>query len=166
LVSESGLEADDDPNEKPDEGADGALLSESALGADDDPNEKPDEDVVDDLLSESALGAADDPNENPDDGAGVDASPDLDDEPNEKDEAEGPLGDPLGGTAAPNANAVEGEVFGCLAPKENENDLAGVEVSPVGLGVSSFFSAGVVGLKVNPLEGVSFFSVFEVSLGG
>ena len=148
--SESGFGADEDPNEKPDEGA-GALASVSDFAADEEPNENPDEGagVLD---SVSDLAAVEEPNENPDDGAetgdgdGAGASLlfDCEDEPKEKDEAEGPLGDPLGGTAAPKANAVEGEVLGCLAPNENENDFAGVDVSSVGLegaGDSSFFSA-------------------------
>ena len=150
--SASDFGADEDPNENPDEGA-GALGSVSDFGADEEPNENPDEGagVFD---SASDLGAADEPNENPDvgaetgdgDGAGASLLFDCEDDPKEKDDAEGPLGDPLGGTAAPKANAVEGEVFGCLAPKENEKDFAGVDVSSDGLegaGDSSFFfSAG------------------------
>jgi hypothetical protein len=174
--SESGFGVDDEPKENPDEGA-GALVSVSDFGADEEPNENPDEGagVLD---SESALGAVEEPNENPDDGAeagdgdGAAASLlfDCEDDPKEKDEAEGPLGDPLGGTAAPKANAVDGEVFGCLAPKENENDLAGVDASSVGLegaGDSSFFSAEAAWPKLNPdpPEGVSFFS-FEASFAG
>jgi hypothetical protein len=174
--SESGFGADEDPKENPDEGA-GALVSVSDFGADEEPNENPDEGagVLD---SVSDLWAVEEPNENPDDGAeagdGDGAAPsllfDCEDDPKEKDEAEGPLGDPLGGTAAPKANAVDGEVFGCLAPKENENDFAGVDVSSVGLegaGDSSFFSAGADWPKLNPdpPEGVSFFSL-EASLAG
>jgi hypothetical protein len=176
--SESDFGADEDPKEKPDEGA-GALVSVSDFGVDEEPNENPDEGAGV-LFSESDLGAVEEPNENPDDGAevgdgdgaGAGASLlfDWEDDPKENEEAEGPLGDPLGGTAAPKANAVEGEVFGCLAPKENENDFAGVEVSSVGLegaGDSSFFSAEAAWPKLNPdpPEGVSFFS-FEASFAG
>ena len=137
VLFSSDFGADDEPNEKPDVGA-AALTSESGFeaGAEDEPNEKPDEGVVDTFVS-SAFGTEDD---------GVGASLLLEEEPNEKDDAEGPLGDPLGCTAAPNANAVEGEVEGCLAPNENEKGSAGVEVvffSSVTFGVaSSFFSSG------------------------
>jgi hypothetical protein len=177
-LSESDFGADDEPKENPDEGAEvGAWASVSDFGADEEPNENPDEGagVLD---SESDLGAAEEPNENPDvgaeagdgDGAAASLLFDCEDDPKEKDEAEGPLGDPLGGTAAPKANAVDGEVFGCLAPKENENDFAGVDVSSVGLegaGDSSFFSLGADWPKLNPdpPEGVSFFS-FEASFAG
>jgi hypothetical protein len=151
-LSESGFGFDDEPKENPDEGA-GALVSVSDLGADEEPNENPVEEGAGVLDSVSDLGAVEEPNENPDvgaeagdgDGAGTSLLFDCEDDPKEKDEAEGPLGDPLGGTAAPKANAVDGEVFGCLAPKENENDLAGVDASSVGLegaGDSSSFSAG------------------------
>jgi len=151
--SESVFGADEEPKENPDEGAEaGALVSVSDFGADEEPNENPDEGAGI-LDSVSDLGAVEEPNENPDDGAeagdgdGAGASLlfDCEDDPKENEEAEGPLGDPLGGTAAPKANAVDGEVLGCLAPNENENDFAGVEVSSVGLGGagdSSFFSSG------------------------
>lgn len=151
VLFSSDLGAEEEPNENPDEGADD-LASVSGLGADEDefPKENPEEGAAGPLPSVSDLGAEDDPNENPDvDAAGGGASLALLDEPNEKEEAAGPLGDPLDGTAAPNANAVEGEVFGCLAPKENENDLAGVEVDVV-----SSFSVPFVFVVVDS----SFFS--------
>ena len=54
---------------------------------------------------------------------------DDDEDPNENVGAAFPLGDPLLGTAAPNENAVEGDVEGGLALNENpENGLEGVVV--------------------------------------
>jgi hypothetical protein len=151
----------DEPNENPDEGAD------VLLGAADEPNENPEEAGVDAVLgSASGFGADDDPKENPDVGAGggVGAGASLadafEDEPNEKPEADAPLGDPFAGTAAPNEKAVEGDVEGGLAPNEKANDLAGVDVSvfsSVGLGAEP---------KLNGLDGLgSFFSSAAFSTG-
>lgn len=105
----------EEPNENPDEGA-GVLL-----GGADEPNEKPEEGAeAVGLASVSGFGADDDPKENPDvaAGAGVDEGAAdslvdaLEDAPNENPEADGPLGDPFAGTAAPNEKAVEGDVEG------------------------------------------------------
>jgi hypothetical protein len=93
--------------------------------------------------------------------AGVEEEPKLKPEglaavdPKEKFEADGPLGDPLAGTAAPKENAVDGEVEGGLAPKEKLKDLAGVEFE------STFGSSGLDGVvvdvdepKLNGFEGL------------
>jgi hypothetical protein len=88
------------------------------------------------LVSESVFADIDEePNENPDDGVGASLPLDCVDEPKENDEAEGPLGEPFEGTAAPNENAVEGDVEGCLAPNENANGLAGVDVAAASVGL-------------------------------
>lgn len=138
-------------------------------GAADEPNEKPEGAGAAGLTSVSVFGADDDPNEKPDVGAGAgvdegaaDSLPDaLEDEPNENPEADGPLGDPFAGTAAPNEKAVEGDVEGALTPNEKANDLAGVDVS-------AFSSAGLgAEPKLNGFDGFgsSFFSSVAFSAG-
>lgn len=81
----------------------------------------------------------DDPNEKPDPddcaaAAGAALGVGVDDDPNENVGAALPLGDPLLGTAAPNENAVDGEVEGGLALKENPlNAFCGVETLSAGV---------------------------------
>jgi hypothetical protein len=117
----------------------------------DDPNEKPG-------AGFSVDGAVDDPNEKlgAESGAGFSLEGVVDD-PNENPEADGPLGEGLAGTAAPNEKAVEGEVLGCLAPNEKENDFAGV---------ASFFSLGSEGVSVDGLDSCFFSAGLGSAFGG
>lgn len=97
-------------------------------------------------------------------------------EPNENVDADADaLGDPLDGTAAPKANAVEGEVEGGLEPNENPaNGLAGVVLELASDFGSEAEVAGLAGVpKLNPLVagadvdfGSSFFSDGAPKLNG
>jgi hypothetical protein len=120
------------PNENPDDAGLGCSPALDACRVEDEPNVKPEEvDLAGPSCAAAGAGVDEDPKLNPDVPAPAPVLVLALDEPNENVEAEGPPGDPLLGTAAPNENAVDGDVEGCLAPKEKLNDLAGVEVGSV-----------------------------------
>lgn len=144
----------DEPNENPDDAGLGCSLL--ACGADDDPNENPDEVLAGSGASPAATVGVlleEEPKLKPEGFAEVD--------PNENVEADGPLGEPFAGSAAPKENAVEGEVEGGFAPKEKLNDFAGVDVESA-LGSSGF--EGVDEPKLNGLAGLV--CSFSLAAGG